>query len=714
MTTVVFVIAAFLASALLFAVQPLVVRMLLPSLGGSPAVWNAGMVFFQSLLLAGYLYAHWSLKWFRAPVHRWLYLLVLLVPLAVLPIALPVGWVPPAESDPTAWALWVLLVMVGAPYFALATVSPTLQTWFATLNPRAPGEAYRLYAAGNIGSVLALLSYPFLVEPALGIRAQAVVWTVGYGLLLVLLLFCAFRVPVSSPAGSARRISTARGSERFRWIVYAAIPVMMMLGVTRHVADEIASFPLLWIVPLALYLLTFIVAFGGRGASLEPLMGRLARLLIIPALLSMFRVPVPLWLVIVVHLALFFALAMILHQKLYASRPRTEELTDFYVYLSVGGALGGVFVVIVAPMVFNAIYEYPLAIALGLLLLPRDPVSPGLIARLRDNATLRNAALLMVLLMAAGAAWEVSRSDLIDSTAVGARVLAGLAGLVAYLMLDRPRQFALAMTALLVVGTVVRPAGTVLQDRSFFGVLRVQETGAKITMVHGTTVHGSQDRARPGLPQGYYHTDGPAGSTIAHLAALNASYSVGIVGLGVGALAAVLDEGDELTFYEIDPNVVRVANDPILFTYLADSASAIATVIGDGRLSLEQVEEGHDLLVVDAFSGDAIPVHLLTREAFELYARVTKGGPVLVHISNRHLDLSFVVAATAKAAGLESWIWEYGPSAQARETGATASRWMLLGLPGMALPPGNWWPLDSTVPAWTDDYSDIVSTISEQ
>jgi hypothetical protein len=285
---------------------------------------------------------------------------------------------------------------------------------------------------------------------------------------------------------------------------------------------------------------------------------------------------------------------------------------------------------------------------------------------------------------------------------------------VAYLMLDRPRHFALAFAALLMAGVVVRPYGTALQDRSFFGVLRVQEIGPRTTMVHGTTVHGSQDRRFPDLPQGYYHPDGPSGSTLGHLAASHAGYSVGIIGLGVGALAAVLGEDDELVFYEIDPNVVRVANDPGLFTYLSASPARIASVVGDGRLSLELSGARHDLLIVDAFSGDAIPVHLLTREAFEQYKETVRGGMVMIHISNRHLDLAFVVAATARAAGLGAWIWEYHPAPEAQATGAAQSRWMLLAAPDVALPPGHWWPLESDATPWTDDYSNIVSTISSQ
>lgn len=711
---VAFAAAAFLGSALLFAVQPLAVRMLLPALGGSPAVWNAGMVFFQSLLLAGYLYAHWSFRWLRVSHQRGLYLVVMLAPLAVLPMALPQGWTPPTETDPTAWTLAALLVMVGGPYFALATVSPTLQYWFAAGRRGDPNRAYALYAAGNAGSVLALLSYPFLVEPNLGVRAQAAWWAGGYMALLALVACCSVLGPGSSNRPAADRSAGSPWTLRVRWAAYAALPSMLLLGVTRHIADEIASFPLLWILPLTLYLITFIVVFAGKGERVLPLMARLARLLIIPALLSMFRVPVPLALVVVVHLLLFSALALVLHQKLYAARPESERLTEFYVFLSIGGALGGIFVVLIAPQVFSAIYEYPIAIALALLALPRDRQAPGPVARMRASPALRLLALGLVFAMAAWAAWLVSRADLIDSTAMTARALAGAAGVIAYLMLDRPKQFALAITALLLVGVAVRPAGTVLQERSFFGVLRVQEIGPRTTMVHGTTVHGSQDRSWPGLPQGYYHTEGPAGSTVAHLAAASKGYSVGIVGLGVGALAAVLGQDDELTFYEIDPHVVRVANDPGMFTYLADSPARIETVTGDGRLSLERPGTRHDLLVIDAFSGDAIPVHLLTREALELYARVADGGPVLMHISNRHLDLAFVVAATARAAGLDAWIWEYFPGPAAQATGAAPSRWMLLGRPGLALPPGNWWPLQSDERPWTDDYSDVVGTIGAQ
>ena len=713
-TQAIFVSCAFLGSALLFAIQPIAVRMLLPSLGGSPAVWNAGMVFFQLLLLAGYCYAHWSLRWLNRAGHRGLYLLVMLWPLMVLPVAFPAGWNPPATSDPTLWTLSALAVMVGGPFFALATVSPTLQVWFASTAGATRAEPYALYAAGNAGSVLALLGYPLVVEPFFGLRAQAWGWAGGYLVFVITLVVCALlaRQPVEArEAAPAPRAGWAR---RWRWMFYAAVPSTLLLGVTRHIADEIASFPLLWVVPLTLYLLTFIVTFSGRGARILPVAGRVARLLIIPALLSMFRIPVPLILVVVVHLALFSALALVLHQKLYESRPDRRDLTEFYVFLSLGGALGGVFVALIAPLVFDAVYEYPLAIALALLALPGDTGAPFLIARLRGMAAARGVTMMVVLSLAVVVGWMVSGSDLIDSTAVDARILTGVAGVIAYLMLDRPRQFALAISALLLAGVVVRPVGTVLQDRSFFGVLRVQEIGVRATMVHGSTLHGSQDRRIPGTPQGYFHPAGPAGATLTHLAALQPTLSVGIVGLGVGALAATLEAGDTLTFYEIDPMVARVASDPARFTYLAESKAEVSTLIGDGRLSLISTQARHDLLVIDAFSGDAIPVHLLTQEAMQLYGAVVGAGQVLIHISNRHLDLAHVVAATARSAGMDAWIWEYHPKAEEQVTGAVPSRWMLLMRPGDRPPPGNWWPIQSTAKPWTDDYSNIVGIISSQ
>ncbi len=706
-----FVAASFLGSALLFAVQPITVRILLPTLGGSPAVWNAAMVFFQTLLLAGYLYSHLSLSWLPISRHRFLHAVVMLVPLAFLPIAMPESWSPPVTSDPTGWTLAVLAVMVGVPYFALATASPTLQHWYANARIDKVREPYRLYAAGNAGSVVALLGYPLLVEPSLGLRDQAFYWTVAYAVFLALLALCsAFTRNVGAMRASPDS-TPADWRQRARWIGYAAIPSVLLLGVTRHIGDEIASFPLLWILPLTLYLGTFIVTFGGYGSRAAAYAGRVARLLVIPAVLTLFRVPVPLLAVVLVHLALFTSLALVLHQRLYESRPRAGRLTEFYVYLSLGGALGGMFVVLLAPLVFHAIYEYPLAIAVAMLALARDSEAPAIVARLRASRLFNRLVLAGCLVLAAVVAWQVASSDLIDSTAVPGRVLAGLTGLLAYVLIDRPRHFALVISALLLAGVVVRPQGTVLQERSFFGVLRVQQVGNRATLVHGSTVHGSQRSDIPAVAQGYYHPHGPAGATLAALQHDGEPLSMGLIGLGVGALAAAARPGDDLVFYEIDPAVAHAALDSGYFSYLADSPARTRIVIGDGRLSLERAAPRHDVLVVDAFSGDSIPVHLLTREAFGLYREVTGGGPVLLHISNRHLDLAAVVGATAQAAGMRAWLWVYQPHPLSQATGAAASRWALLTAPDGPSPGGGWMPLQGDGRAWTDDYSNILAAI---
>ncbi|NNL95253.1 MAG: fused MFS/spermidine synthase, partial [Xanthomonadales bacterium] len=656
MTRLVFLVAAFLGSALLFVVQPIVVRMLLPGLGGSPAVWNTAMVFFQLLLLAGYLYAHGSLRWLRISHHRYLHALVMLLPLVALPIALPTEWAPPDSGDPTIWTIGVLAVMVGAPYFALATASPTLQHWFAHARTDNT-DPYALYAAGNAGSVIALLSYPLLLEPMVGLRQQAAGWALAYGVFLLLLAFCSALTRNAPPARGEAAKTGIRWPQRWKWMAFAAIPSVLLLGSTRHIGDEIASFPLLWIVPLALYLATFIITFGNFGARIAPVAARVARLLVIPAALSLFRMPVPLPLVVIVHLALFTSLALVLHQRLYEARPQAASLTEFYVYLSLGGALGGMFVVLVAPFLFDAIYEYPLAIAIALLALPADTQSRGLLARLRAWPVAIYATIGVCLVLAALAGWQVAISDFIESNAQLARLLAGVAGLLAFIMLERPRHYALVISLLLLAGVVVRPEGTVLQDRSFFGVLRIQQIDSESTMFHGTTIHGSQREEIPRIAQGYYHPDGPAGSAIIELQADGSPLSIGIVGLGVGAMAAAGRPVDDIVFYEIDPAVLEAARERRFFTYLADARASVKTVIGDGRLSLQRSSAQHDVLFIDAFSSDAIPVHLLTREAFELYRGVTGGGPVLMHISNRHLNLAPVVGATARAAGLNAWLW---------------------------------------------------------
>jgi spermidine synthase len=638
----------------------------------------------------------------------------MLLPLAVLPIALPTGWIPPATSNPTGWTLAVLVVMVGAPYFALSTASPTLQYWFAHARNVGSTEPYMLYAAGNAGSVLALLSYPLLIEPGLGLQDQAKHWAAGYVVFLVLLGLSSVFTKNAPAIQSTEHKQASSGRQKLRWVAYAAIPSVLLLGVTRHIGDEIASFPLLWIIPLTLYLITFIVAFGNFSSRTLPLAGRIARLLVIPVVLTLFRVNVPLGIEVVVHLSLFTALALVLHQRLYDSRPAKENLTEFYVFLSLGGALGGMFVVLLAPVIFDAIYEYPLAIAVALLALPRDKEAPGMIARIRSSRIATWVVLGVCLAIAAVAGKMVANSDFIHSTADSVRLLAGVAGVIAYMLLGRPRHYALVIAALLMAGVVVRPVGTVLQDRSFFGVLRVQQIGNDTTLVHGTTIHGSQRSDIADIAQGYYHAAGPAGATIAALHEQGDALSMGLVGLGVGALAAAGEKGDELVFYEIDPEVANAAANPELFTYLSDSKAKVSTVIGDGRLSLHRLNARHDVLVIDAFSGDAIPVHLITREAFKMYGEVTQGGPILLHVSNRHLNLPPVVGATAKAAGLNAWLWEYDPDLDALATGATSSRWTLLTHPDSPPPIDGWEALPGDGKAWTDDYSNILSALNSE
>ena len=711
MSRIAFVAAAFMGSALLFAVQPIVVRLLLPSLGGSPAVWNAAMVFFQTLLLAGYLYAHYSLRWLRIAHHRLVHALVMLLPLAALPIAMPGGWTPPPSANPIAWTLAALAVMVGAPYFALATVSPTLQYWFTRARGRRR-EPWMLYAAGNAGSVLALLAYPLLIEPMLGLRQQAWGWAACYVAFLGLMAVCAGLTrdapPNRAPAGAA----SVPQRQRWLWIAYAAIPSVLLLGVTRHIGDEIASIPLLWVVPLALYLGTFIVSFSGAGTRVFPVAARVARLMVIPVALSLFRVPVPLPLLVAVHLLLFTALALVLHQRLYDTRPDAQRLTQFYVCLSLGGALGGMFVVLVAPLIFNAIYEYPLAIALALLALPRDTRVPAWLAALRSKRAVVAIVLALCLGLAATAGWQVTRADFIESNAPGARLLAAGAGLLAFIIFDRARHFALVIAAILLAGVVVRPEGTVLQERSFFGVLRVQQSGGESTLFHGTTIHGSQRSAIHSIAQGYYHPDGPVGSALTQWQQDHPTLSIGVVGLGVGALAASARDSDRVVFYEIDPSVADMAWDPRYFSYLEDSPGNIEIDIGDGRLRLERLAPRHDLLVIDAFSGDAIPVHLLTREAFQLYAGITQDGPVLLHISSRHLDLAPSIGATAAAAGLGAWRWEYDPELEALATGARSSIWVVLSRSAEAPLRGYWERLPAIGTPWSDDYSNLLGAIA--
>ncbi|MBV9878981.1 MAG: fused MFS/spermidine synthase [Gemmatirosa sp.] len=755
-----FVVTIAVNAALLFAVEPMVSRRVLPLFGGAPSVWNTALMAFQALLLAGYLYAHASARWLggraQAVAHGAVFALSLL---ALPPIVR--GSAPPSGWPPAAWLLVLLLGAVGAPFVVLAAGAPLLQRWYAARPGR--GEPYFLYAASNAGSMLALLGYPVLVEPRLGLAAQARAWAAAYVALGAALAACgvaAFGRGASSEERASERARSARSlfappsslpasrptaRERAAWVALAFVPSSLLLGVTRYVTTDVAPVPLLWVIPLALYLLTFVVAFAERARVPSELLDLLfAASLPVLALLTALGVNRPLWAIAGVHLIAVALASLVCHQALADRRPGAGRLTEYYLWISFGGLAGGVFNAIVAPAVFDTLAEYPLAMALaaGAWALgtaapePPRPIAPShLFARLAapSDAPTRLERVLWyaVAPMVAGGLLcgaVVVRAYLPAAVRTSGSAALGVgAALLCYALRPRRLAYAVGVAALLVGGwwgQRVRGGDVLLHARSFFGAYSVRRSGPFHHLQNGTTLHGAQDE-RPGrrtTPLTYYHHAGPLAALFAEVPALadaSRPRRVAVVGLGTGTIACYGRAGERWTFYEIDPLIARIARDARYFTYLRDCPPAIAVVIGDARLRLADAPPaGYDLIVLDAFSSDAIPTHLLTREALALYlTKLAPDGVIAVHVSNRYLDLVPVVAELARDARIAGSYGNDMSDESRRQAMLSSSSWVALARHAATLGPltrqKGWAPLPPTgaVRLWTDDFTDVIDVV---
>jgi hypothetical protein len=659
---VLFVATIFLSAALLFVVEPMFARMALPLLGGSPAVWNTALVFYQATLLLGYLYAH-ALTRLTPRRQAMFHSVVLLLPALTLPIAVSRHGLPPGGGSPIPWLLGLLVSAVGIPFFVVSTGGSMLQRWFARTGHGGARDPYFLYAASNLGSLLGLLAYPLLIEPNLPLAAQSLAWTAGYIVLAGLTLACAWIAlrPGSfaadrpdPPAGEgARPQARLPLGRRLRWVLWAFVPSSLLLGVTTHLTSDVGSLPLLWVVPLALYLATFTVAFGRPGLVPRPLILRaLPMVAVLVGVTLATRANEPFALLLALDLLLLTIVGLLFHGLLAGDRPDPSQLTAFYLWIALGGVLGGVFNALVAPLIFSSVLEYPIVLVFACM------IAPPILAR-ADGPGRRFGPLDLALpalagLITLGAVLLVKRFGLIDSRLIVFVAFAWPALLV-FSFSRRPLRFGLGIAALLIAAQAFTVGGGRLlhEERSFFGVHRVMATeGGKHLLLHGSTFHGLQwiDPAKRREPLAYYHREGPFGQLFAQRRETPGPLRVGLVGLGAGALVAYARPGDTWTAYEIDPVVDRLARDPRWFTYIADAPVRLRTVLGDGRLSLAADSSARfDVLVLDAYSSDAIPVHLLTREALRLYVRrLAPGGVLVFNLSNRHLDLRPVVAALAR------------------------------------------------------------------
>jgi hypothetical protein len=732
----------FVSAFLLFCVQPMMAKMILPLLGGSPAVWNTCMVFFQAALLAGYAYAHGATARPGLRVQIALHVGLLSLPLLLLPVAIARDAVEslPHQANPVLWLLGVLLVSVGLPFFVVSTSAPLLQRWFAGTGHPSAQDPYFLYGASNLGSMLALLGYPTLVEPHLSLEQQSWLWAAGYGLLVMLTLGCMaalWRARVACPQGRGMpppnpdkglpplpgpsgRLTVGR---RLRWVALAFVPSSMMLAVTAYLSNDIAAVPLLWVIPLALYLLSFVLVFARRPIVPHAWMVRTLPLLAASStVLILVEAPGPILMLVMVHLLTLFVAAMVCHGELARDRPPAEKLTEFYLWMSVGGVLGGVFNTLVAPLVFSRVVEYPLAVVLACLFRPRT-VSD------RDSPRSRRLDLALPLALGAltaGLVLGVQALGLKPSIAV-LLLLFGLPVLLWYSTLHRPVRFALGIGAILLAGALYPGIhGHLLyRERSFFGVSRVAVApdGKYRLLVHGGTVHGRQslDPARRREPLAYYHRSGPIGQVLEVVQEGGARRSIAVVGLGTGSMACYAEPDEQWTFYEIDPVVEQIARDPNYFTFLQDSrAGKLEVVLGDARLRLREARDGeYGLIVLDAFSSDAIPVHLLTREALGLYlSKLAKGGMLAFHISNRYLDLKPALGGLARDAGVVAYArGDLDLSSEDVESGKNASQWVVMARRKADLSKlvadSRWQPLRGRrgTRVWTDDFSNILSAL---
>ncbi|MFN5662662.1 MAG: fused MFS/spermidine synthase, partial [Planctomyces sp.] len=763
-----FALTIFLAAFLLFLVQPMAARLILPLLGGSPAVWNTAMVFFQFLLLGGYLYAHLLSRLASLRTQLIVHAVVLLAGAAMLPIALPADLNPAGGTHPALFVLTTLALAVGAPFLVISSAGPLLQAWFSRSDHRAAANPYFLYAASNLGSMLALIGYPLLVEPGLTLAQQRWGWSIAYVLFGALALIAgsmAMRRPrplapttaAATTAATTAPIETVSWLRRLRWITLALIPSSLMLGCTHYVTSDVGSFPLLWIVPLATYLLTFILVFGpggriiaasARGALPIAAIGICAMLIIEPRQ--------PLIGVLAAHSGFLLIAGLACHGLLADDRPHPARLTEFYLCLSIGGVIGGMINSLLAPLIFNSIAEYPIVIVLAVLM---------------GTATFAFAR------VDAARPWKIRLAGMLDvampALVLGAYVLASRDMLPASIFPPHSPvrdnavwllpailcvtvaawRFRLALCIAVMAAIPAMEASRDIrvlhQERTFFGVLRVftsdssaKRTDRVHTLWHGRTEHGAQNFA-PELerePTTYYTRSGPVGDVITELrirpmpgsAAMDPAppatspaaqrpLRLAFVGLGAGTMAAYLRPNDVGTFYEIDPAVVRLASDRRLFTFIANAQSRPNFVIGDARVTLAQADGQYDAIVLDAFSSDAIPVHLLTREAISMYLdKLAPGGILLVHISNRYLDLEPVLALAANELGLSARLRDDVGDHADRDPGVltNGSEWVALsrleGDLGSLLLSTDWYHLrpSDKVRLWTDDYTDIWSVLS--
>lgn len=716
--------------------------MILPTFGGSPQVWNSSMLFFQGVLLLGYLYAHLSSKHLKTGQQRIGQVVLLVVALLTLPMSTHTEWFRrvqndvPGATNASGLVFLTLLALVGLPFFAMSANSSMIQRWFSTTKDPQAHSPYFLYAAGNFGSMIALIAYPTLVEPMFGLTQQTRLWSTGFGVMVVLIGLVALVGSRNQPSPALEEAAPAEKTvidnrTRVLWMVLSAVPSSLLLGVTTYLTSSIAPVPLLWVIPLALYLLTFILVFARKPLVPADLLGRLLPLLVLPlALTIVLESTSPIFPLGALHLAVFFVATWMCHSRLSLARPSAEHLTEFFLWVSIGGVIGGIFNALLAPVVFSTLAEYPIALVAACLLRPGiNGLRP--LKNLARSQKLDYLYPATVGLVAIGIAGTVLYGPSIlahhavpgmpPSTARTFLVI-GIPTILSFLAVDRPRRFALSLGAIFLVLNSLHVASegrVALTHRSFFGVHRVtiSPDGNLHNLTHGNTIHGTQNILHPRTPLTYYYPNGPIGQVMMKRPSQNCAF----VGLGVGSLAAYGQTGQHYTYFEIDPVVLNIARDSGYFSFLKDSHAKVDVVLGDARLTLAKQNDKYGLIVLDAFSSDAIPVHLLTEEAIKMYlSKLEPGGLLAFHISNRYVDLVPVLYAEAHDLGLYMESQQDGATAEEAAEGKKQSDYVLMGKDlgafGTLLNDHNWdSPMDvDKVRPWTDDYSNVLGSLKRE
>jgi hypothetical protein len=714
----------FASAFLLFVCQPMAGKMLLPYLGGAASVWTTCVLFFQFMLLVGYVYAHVLARVTDVRKQILLHALVLLGPLAFLPITFRTATSAAVPEHPLLQVLALLFASAAVPFFVVSTTAPLVQNWLSRTAHSGSEDPYFLYSASNAGSLLALLAYPFFIEPRIGVSGQSRLWFAGYvGLLALFAMTIAalYRSEWSAPRHSSDFPIDLR--MRLYWIAAAFVPSALMLAVTNHIAANVGSVPFLWLMPLVLYLLTFILAFARRFHATSQRISR-----IIPAiLLCLFPlvavgevggvVPPGLnWIIIGLHLLLLYCGALLCHTRLAERRPDAGHLTEYYFWIAFGGVLGGIFTAMLAPLMFTTVAEYPLLVAL----LPFFRRTP------RQDNSWRDFLFPVLLGLAIVATWLIYRVTHLDTDAEWLALAHTAFFFVAYKFKNNVRRFAMCFAVLMLAYTLFLPAffegaTRVYSARNFFGIKTVLDVPAPHLreLLHGDIIHGieSTDPARSGEPLSYYYPGGSVSNVVDLLRSREKPERFAVLGLGTGTMAAYADASHHVRFYEIDPTVDTIARR--YFTFLGRCGANCDVVIGDGRLQLAQEHDGtFDLLLLDAFSSDSVPTHLLSREAVQMYlSKLTPDGILLFNVSNRFLDVHKLVSVLVSDAGLVAFSRFDDAPADLKKLGKSPAQHLaaarhledLNGLAGKA----GWTRISRPAgfQPWTDDYSNLLSVI---